>query len=536
MKKRFPSWLQILVALVFTVSAGLAGAEDRCAQVSAPSNTSGRLVVSSTQISQRDMQRLSDAKIATGNRLVDALATDLGPVELEDFETKTRIVVEADGLEYEAFSLLEVQGTSFRGALVFSPLPTVIREKLAMQQQDIPWSVMTVASGPTANSIILGMSGHGAPQVFTMAEDGAVDTTTAKPVQTDISEGCVGCIKGLLKDAGCEAVAIAVSCATGIGCPGSIMAALVKMTIGETTSITCSQLSILGCAAQCSAPTISITPASNSTLAPSTVQIRVSVSGGTQLGNWVAVLKGAVPQYVSVRVGANGVYEWVAAPGTYRILAGNIPGVSLSFPPSVGMPWIKSSANVVITNPNASPTANFTFTTSGLTARFTDSSTDSDGTIASRKWNFGDGSTSTSTNPSKTYASAGTRSVSLTVTDNGGKSNTISKSVTVSQQTACSDSLFGGYLSEGRAAVQPNGNYYTANRAGTHSGRLTGPAGVDFDLFLYRWNGTAWSKVASSRGASSTEQITYSGAAGYYYWLIAAYRGSGNYSLCAKQP
>ena len=57
---------------------------------------------------------------------------------------------------------------------------------------------------------------------------------------------------------------------------------------------------------------------------------------------------------------------------------------------------------------NVAPTANFSSSTSGLTASFTDSSTDSDGSIASRSWNFGDSTTSTATNPSKTYAAAGT--------------------------------------------------------------------------------------------------------------------------------
>ena len=81
---------------------------------------------------------------------------------------------------------------------------------------------------------------------------------------------------------------------------------------------------------------------------------------------------------------------------------------------------------------NVAPVANFSFTTSTLTANFTDSSTDSDGTISSRSWNFGDGATSTATNPSHTYAVGGTYSVSLTVTDNGGATNTKTSSVTVS--------------------------------------------------------------------------------------------------------
>ena len=80
---------------------------------------------------------------------------------------------------------------------------------------------------------------------------------------------------------------------------------------------------------------------------------------------------------------------------------------------------------------NAAPIANFSVTTSGLAATFTDSSTDSDGTIASRSWNFGDGTTSTATSPNKTYTTAGTYNVTLTVTDNGGATNSKSSSVTV---------------------------------------------------------------------------------------------------------
>src|SRR5205085_540487 len=80
---------------------------------------------------------------------------------------------------------------------------------------------------------------------------------------------------------------------------------------------------------------------------------------------------------------------------------------------------------------NHAPTANFGFTTSALTANFTDSSTDSDGSIASRAWDFGDGATATTSSPAHTYASPGTYTVKLTVTDNGGLQNSISKPVTV---------------------------------------------------------------------------------------------------------
>ncbi|SDZ32119.1 PKD domain-containing protein [Lysobacter sp. yr284] len=81
---------------------------------------------------------------------------------------------------------------------------------------------------------------------------------------------------------------------------------------------------------------------------------------------------------------------------------------------------------------NTAPVANFASSASGLTVSFTDSSTDSDGSIASRSWDFGDGTASTATNPSKTYSAAGSYTVKLTVTDNGGASNTKTATVTVS--------------------------------------------------------------------------------------------------------
>lgn len=85
---------------------------------------------------------------------------------------------------------------------------------------------------------------------------------------------------------------------------------------------------------------------------------------------------------------------------------------------------------------NIAPVANFTTSSTGLTAAFSDTSTDSDGSIVSRSWDFGDGTLSTAVNPSRTYPAAGTYSVSLTVTDNGGLTNTKIQSVTVAASSA----------------------------------------------------------------------------------------------------
>ena len=90
------------------------------------------------------------------------------------------------------------------------------------------------------------------------------------------------------------------------------------------------------------------------------------------------------------------------------------------------------SDSVTVSLSNVRPTAEFTFTTTGLTAYFTDASSDSDGHIDTWAWTFGDTGTSTAQSPSHLYASAGTYTVRLTVTDDDGATGYIEHDVTVS--------------------------------------------------------------------------------------------------------
>lgn len=88
--------------------------------------------------------------------------------------------------------------------------------------------------------------------------------------------------------------------------------------------------------------------------------------------------------------------------------------------------------------PNYAPDANFSTAISGLRVSFTDKSTDDSG-VVSRNWAFGDGSTSTATNPSHTYATDGSYQVSLTVADAQGLTDSITSTVTVSDGVVVGD-------------------------------------------------------------------------------------------------
>src|SRR5690606_36575851 len=111
-------------------------------------------------------------------------------------------------------------------------------------------------------------------------------------------------------------------------------------------------------------------------------------------------------------------------------------------------------------------------------------------TIASRSWNFGDGSSSTAANPSKTYAAAGTYTVTLTVTDNKGASNSKSASVTVTNPGGGSG---GGALTNGVPATGISGaanaaQYWTiVVPAGATNLKVTMSSGTgDADLYVRR--------------------------------------------------
>ncbi|MBA6353200.1 S8 family serine peptidase [Colwellia sp. BRX9-1] len=93
--------------------------------------------------------------------------------------------------------------------------------------------------------------------------------------------------------------------------------------------------------------------------------------------------------------------------------------------------WALTITGIGETLPSA-PQASFTYQADGLTATFTDSSTDRNDDMVSWDWSFGDGAISSAQNPVHTFAATGNYEVTLTVTDSEGLNTTENMLVTVS--------------------------------------------------------------------------------------------------------
>jgi Zn-dependent metalloprotease len=187
---------------------------------------------------------------------------------------------------------------------------------------------------------------------------------------------------------------------------------------------------------------------------------------------------------------------------------------------------------------NLPPSASFTWSASGLTASFTDTSSDSDGTIASRSWNFGDGGSSSATNPSHTYASNGTYTVTLTVTDNDGATDSASQTVTVSTGGGGGS----GALTNGVPVTGISGStgdwerFYIDVPANATSldVEMAGSNG-DADLYvLYNAEPSTSSWDCRPYSAGSNEDCSFTNpAAGRWYVAVRAYSSYSNLTLTA---
>lgn len=235
-------------------------------------------------------------------------------------------------------------------------------------------------------------------------------------------------------------------------------------------------------------PTAQFSGAPTSVCLGSPVQfVNQSTNGGSPITNWAWDFGDGNN---STQTNPSHVYS---NPGTYT--------VTLVVTASNGQADAEVKTNYITVNP--SPTAAFTTSTNGCTLPVGVTFTNASSGGNSYQWNFGNGQTSTQQNPAiVNYATAGTYTVTLIVTNSSGCQDTVTQSLVVSNFQA-------GITAPATACV---GTPVTINDNST--------------VGANSWN---WTFTGGSPGASSAENnsVTYNTAGTYTISLTSQNTGSG---------
>lgn len=178
--------------------------------------------------------------------------------------------------------------------------------------------------------------------------------------------------------------------------------------------------------------------------------------------------------------------------------------------------------------PQARLTASVNAATRAVTFNSSQSS-DSDGSIVSRTWEFGDGSTSQAANPVKTYAKYGSYPVRLTVVDNQGYRGTANYTVDIKDPCNCTELSNDTTILAKREVVQNRlftkitparyAFYVPPGAANLRVATSNGEPGKNIDLYVKAGaKPTANGYTCRSVQPGSTESCSIANpAAGYWY-------------------
>jgi PKD repeat protein len=170
--------------------------------------------------------------------------------------------------------------------------------------------------------------------------------------------------------------------------------------------------------------------------------------------------------------------------------------------------WAGSSNGALVPPANEAPTAAFVATPNGLAVAFNGStSSDSDGTIASYAWDFGDSSTGTGATATHTYAQTGTYTVRLTVTDNRGGTHSVTQDVVITQNAAPTAAFTStatdlSVAFNGSGSSDPDGTI--ASYAWDFGDTTTGTGATATHAYTAAGTYTVTLEVKDNRGASAT--------------------------------
>ncbi len=95
----------------------------------------------------------------------------------------------------------------------------------------------------------------------------------------------------------------------------------------------------------------------------------------------------------------------------------------------------------------------------------------------------------------------------------------------------------GSLSGTGANSYQPDGTNWFQTNPGYIQGWLAGSAGSNQDLYLERWNGSAWVIVKSAVTTSTRERLFYNApGSSYYRFRVRSASGAGSYDLWANHP
>jgi PKD repeat protein len=280
---------------------------------------------------------------------------------------------------------------------------------IAKQAKLFSVRVLNCAGNGTTSGVIAGVDWVTAnrvlPAAANMSLGGGISTALDQAVRNSTASGVT--------------YAIAAGNDNLNACNGSPSRVTEALIVGATTSTDArSSFSNFGTCLDVFAPGSGITSAYGTADNATAVLSGTSMAAPHVAGAVARYLEsnpGATPAAVEAAMNANASTGKVANPGTgspNRLLfTGFMDG-----PPPVNQP----------------PVAAFTVSCTSLSCTFNSSGSTDDVGITNRAWAFGDGTTGGNViSPAKSYASAGTYNVTLTVTDGGGLSNSITQAATV---------------------------------------------------------------------------------------------------------
>ena len=236
-------------------------------------------------------------------------------------------------------------------------------------------------------------------------------------------------------------------------------------------------------------PTVLLTSPSNNQIfiAGSTIPLAATAADSDGTISKVEFFRGAV------KLG-----EDTTAPYTYSwtsVLAGNY--VLTARATDNGSATATSTAtNITVNAPNQPPVAQHGGPYSGTTGTAVQfnaaGSSDPDGTITIYHWNFGDSTSGTGVSPTHIYTTAGTRTVTLTVTDNSGAQGSANTTATIANRPPVANAG-GPYSGVTETAIQFNAG---------------GSSDPDGTITSYQWN---FGDSTTGTGVAPTHIYTLAG-------------------------